>query len=243
FIASGAFPIETHSLSVAVGDFNGDGVPDLAAANSGSPQQPGTTISVLLGNRDGTFRAALTFAAGSGPYSVALGDFNGDGRPDLAVANYGSLQQPGTTISVLLGNGDGTFRAATTNTVDRNPSFVVVGDFNGDGKPDLAAANYGSYKVSVLLRNGDGTFQPAQTFASGTNPYSVAVGDFNGDGKADLAAARRSSDLLSVLLGNGDGTFRAVQTLTTGSSPQTVAVGDFNGDGKPDLAVANYDAN
>src|SRR5205807_3111862 len=129
-----------------------DGVPDLAAPNSGS-----NDVSVLLGNRDGTFRAALTFAAGSGPYSVAVGDFNGDGRPDLAVANYGSMQQPGTTILVLLGNGDGTFRAATTNTVDRNPSFVVVGDFNGDGKPDLAAANFGSYTVSVSLGNGDGT--------------------------------------------------------------------------------------
>src|SRR5207302_473433 len=176
---------------------------DLAAANSGSPQQPGTTISVLLGNRDGTFRAALTFAAGSGPYSVAVGDFNGDGRPDLAVANYGSLQQPGTTSSVLLGNGDGTFRAARTNTVDTNPSSVAVGDFNGDGKPDLAVANSANNtwpssgqlpgNLSVLLGNGDGTFRAAQTFTTGTTPEYLAVGDFNGDGKADLAVANYRS--------------------------------------------------
>src|SRR5207302_6303930 len=199
---------------------------DLAAANSGSPQQPGTTISVLLGNRDGTFRAALTFAAGSGPYSVAVGDFNGDGRPDLAVANYGSMQQPGTTITVMLGNGDGTFRAATTNTVDRNPSFVVVGDFNGDGKLDLAAANSGSYTVSVLLGNGNGTFQPALTFAAGTNPYSVAVGDFNGDGKLDLAAANSGSNDVSVLLSYGDGLFQPVRSSAAGCDPSFVCVCD-----------------
>src|SRR2546426_284741 len=128
-----------------------------------------------------SFIARRDFAAGRSPDSVAVGDFNGDGKLDLAVANFDS-----SDVSVLLGNGDGSFKAALTFAAGRGPSFVAVGDFNGDGKPDLAVATLGSSAVSVLLGTGDGTFKAALTFAAGSGPGSVAVGDFNGDGKLDL---------------------------------------------------------
>ena len=122
---------------------------------------------------------------------------------------------------------------------------MAVGDFNGDGRPDLAVANIGSNTVSVLLGNGDGTFQPAQHFATGAAPRSVAVGDFNGDGRLDLATANSGGNDVSVLLGNGDGTFAAAQSVPLQipfipvDPPLSVAVGDFNADGKMDLAVGS----
>ncbi len=225
--------------SVAVGDFNGDGTPDLAAAGYIANLTGG--VSVLLGNGDGTFQPAQTFAAGIGPNSVAVGDFNGDGIPDLAVADGGVFGQS-SVVSVLLGNGDGTFQPARSFAVGSGPVWVVVGDFNGDGIPDLAVANYASNTVSVLLGNGDGSFQPAHTLAAGSGPESVTVGDFNGDGIQDLIVADDGGGV-SVLLGNGDGSFQPARTFAVGSQPQAVAVGDFNGDGIPDLAVANFGSN
>ncbi len=104
----------------------------------------------------GLFGSAVNYNVGSGPYSVAVGDFNGDGKPDLAIANSGS-----NTVSILLGNGNGTFKAAANYCVGSLPESVAVGDFNGDGKPDLAVANYASGNVSILLGNGNGTFKAA----------------------------------------------------------------------------------
>jgi hypothetical protein len=233
---------------VAVGDFNGDGTPDLAVANVGS-----NTVSVLLGQGDGTFLPAQSYAAGSYPLSVAVGDFNGDGIPDLAVANQGTYPSYNdSSVSVLLGQGDGTFLPAVNYPGGAGRRSVAVGDFNGDGKLDLAVAGYGRYQddygywhnadetVRVLLGQGDGTFLPAQAFPAGYSPQSVAVGDFNGDGKQDLAVANYTiNGTVSVLLGKGDATFLPAQAFPVGSSPRSVAVGDFNGDGKLDLAVAN----
>src|SRR6266705_2595058 len=122
----------------------------------------------------------------------------------------------------------------------QGPSNIVVGDFNGDGKPDLAVANFGDWNVSVLLGNGDGTFQAPRTFPVGVHPAQVAVGDFNGDGKPDLVVSNVVSNTVSVLLGNGDGTFQAAQSLPVGLNPWYFAVGDFNSDGMLDLAVADY---
>src|SRR5207253_6982357 len=119
-----------------------------------------------------------------------------------------------------------------------NPTSAAVGDFNGDGKLDLAVANAGSKNVSVLLGNGDGTFKAPVNFGA-PGPQSVAVGDFNGDGNLDLAVANLSSGNVSIRLGNGDGTFRAPVNYATGDTPNTIAVGDFNKDGKLDLAVVN----
>jgi hypothetical protein len=135
-----------------VGDINGDGNPDLAVANRGSNDVPGS-VSVLLGNGDGTFQAPLNLAVDSGPNSVAVGDFNGDGKLDLATANSGSYPDFVGTVSVLLGNGDGAFQAARTFGVGAGPYSVAVGDFNGDGRPDLATASTYDKNVSVLINN------------------------------------------------------------------------------------------
>ncbi|HEX7368075.1 MAG TPA: VCBS repeat-containing protein [Candidatus Saccharimonadales bacterium] len=219
-------------FSVTTGDFNGDGKTDLAVANEGS-----NTVSILLGNGDGTFQPAVNYTVGTGPSSVATGDFNGDGKTDLAVANDGS-----NTVSILLGNGSGGFTLASSPATGTGPSSVTTGDFNGDGKTDLAVTNYNGGSgntVSILLGNGDGTFQPAVNYTVGTSPFSVTTGDFNGDGKTDLAVANDGSGTVSILLGNGDGTFQPKTDYITGSLPHIVTTGDFNGDGKTDLAVTN----
>jgi hypothetical protein len=219
--------------SVAVGDLNRDGIPDVVVANPAN-----NTVRVLLGEGDGIFRTPVSYASGFGPDSVAIGDFNGDGMPDLVVANLGSR-----TVSVLLGNGDGTFQPQISYATGSNPWSVAVGDVSGDGIPDLAVANQSSNTVSVLLGNGDGTFQPQISDLTGANPWSVAIGDFNGDGKSDLAVANEASNTVSILLSNGDGTFQPQASYSVGSAPESVAIGDFNGDGQPDLAVANYVSN
>src|SRR6267143_1127199 len=177
-------------------------------------------------------------SVGRNPTSVTAGDFNGDGKLDLAVTNEGS-----NNVSVLLGNGDGTFRAAADYSVGALPFSVTAGDFNGDGKLDLAVANEGSNNVSVLLGNGDGTFRAAADYSVGAQPFSVTAGDFNGDGKPDLAVANAGSNNVSVLLGNGDGTFQAAVSYAVGSGPVSLVSGDFNGDGKFDLAAANESGN
>jgi hypothetical protein len=234
FRAQQTFTAGVVPCSIAAADVNGDGKPDLVVANR---NYTSGTVSVLLGNGNGTFQSQQTFATGSQPVSVAVSDLNGDGRPDLVVANRGG------TVSVLLGNGNGTFQTQQTFATGAYPRSVAVSDVNGDGRPDLIVANFSSNTVSVLLGNGNGTFQSQQTFASGTHPYSVAVSDVNGDGKPDLVVANSNSNTVSVLLGNGNGTFQAQQTFATGSYPGSVAVSDVNGDGKPDLVVATGGSN
>jgi hypothetical protein len=252
FIAPRVLDAGLYPDFVAVGDFNGDGIPDLAVVNGGNTFGQGGGVSVLLGNGDGSFQAPRTFAAGSNPQSVAVGDFNGDGKLDLAVADYGDIFRQGQGVSVLLGNGDGSFQAPRSFDAGGSGSVsVAIGDFNGDGKLDLVTTSYSEYcgyssctiiesGVRVLLGNGDGTFGSARYFAAGSSPSSVAVGDFNGDGKQDLAVAGEYGDL-SVLLGNGDGSFQAARTSYVGGGVglDSVAVGDFNGDGSLDLAATN----
>jgi hypothetical protein len=218
--------------SLSVGDLNGDGQLDLVTANIES-----NSVSVLLGNGDGTFAPKADFSTGSAPNSVAIGDLNGDGRPDLATANLGS-----NSVSVLLGNGDGTFGAKTDYGAGSYPQSVAVGDLNGDGRPDLATAN-GSGTVSVLLGRGDGSFGANTDYRAGIAPFSVAVGDLNEDGHLDLAMANEGSSTVSVLLGNGDGSFGPKTDYGTGDGPESVAIGDLNGDGRPDLATANAGSN
>jgi hypothetical protein len=223
------------SWSLAVGDVNGDGKPDVAVANSAS-----NTVSVLLGNGDGTFQAALTYASGgSQALSVALADVNLDGKPDLVVSNIAS-----GTVGVLLGNGNGTFQPVVTyGSGALHPFSVAIADVNGDGKPDLLVAE--SDQAGVLLGNGDGTFQTAVTFGTGGPSESIAAADVNGDSKMDLIVGN-NNPTVSVLIGNGDGTFQSALTFGTGASggfgathPQALVVADVNGDGRPDLLVSN----
>ncbi|MCP2731166.1 FG-GAP repeat domain-containing protein, partial [Limnofasciculus baicalensis] len=149
-----------------------------------------------------SYATAINFPAGIDADCVAIGDFNGDSKLDLAVTNWFD-----NNVSVLLGNGNGSFGAATNFPVGTNPVFVVTGDVNGDGKLDLAVANFSSNNVSVLLGNGNGSFGAATNFPVGTNPYSVAIGDVNGDSQLDLAFTNWLSNKVSVLLGNGNGSF------------------------------------
>jgi hypothetical protein len=122
---------------------------------------------------------------------------------------------------------------------EARPQSVISADLNGDGRPDLATANWKSDTVSVLLGNGDGTFQASRDFAAGSKPCSVAAADLNGDGRPDLATANSGDNTMSVLLGNGDGTFQGPRDYTAGNRPCSVAATDLNGDGRPDLATAN----
>ena len=221
---------------MAVGDFNGDGNSDLALGNPANSVDR-SEVDVLLGDGTGGFGAASVFSSGGGcPTSIAVGDFNGDGISDLAVANYYG------GVSILLGDGHGGFSAPTTySSGGSGLESVVVGDFNGDGISDLAVANALSGTVGVLLGNGDGTFSAPITFSSGGSfPSALCVGDFNGDGKSDLAVANGNSNTVGVLLGDGNGSFDAVRTFPSGGIGACgLVVGDFNGDGKSDLAVAN----
>ena len=175
-----------------------------------------------------------SISVGTTPQGIVTGDFNGDGKIDLAVANSGD-----NTISILLGNGDGTFTAQTPIAVGAGPDWLVTGDFNEDGKEDLAVVNSGSNTVSILLGNGDGTFTLHSSPSTGASPFAIAAGDFNADGHLDLAVTNSADNTVTILLGNGNGTFVAGTPLAVGSLPQVLVVGDFNDDGKLDIAVAN----
>ena len=174
---------------------------------------------------------------GTNPVAVAAGDFNSDGKLDLVVANSGS-----NNVSVLLGNGDGTFHDPTSNGVGSTPTSLAVADFNNDGKLDLVVTT-SSNSVMVLLGNGDGTFQNAVGYGADTAPHSVAAGDFNGDGALDLAVTNANSNDVSILLGNGDGTFQTAVNYGVSNIPSSIGLGDFNGDGHADLVVANQGSN
>ena len=224
------YSVALNPHSIAVADFNNDGVADIVTDNFQND-----SVSVLLGNGNGTLRTPVSYKTGSMPIAVAVGDFNGDGKADIAAANMG-----GNSISVLLGNGDGTFQAAVNYATGKGPASIAVGDFNGDGRTDVVVTAPGDSNVNVLLGKGDGTFQPAVSYSAAKTLQSVTTGDFNGDGITDLAATDSGANSANVLLGNGDGTFQAPVNYAAGNQPIFVAVGDFNGDGRADLAVANY---
>jgi hypothetical protein len=227
------YAVGSTPASIAVGDFNGDGCPDLAVANLNGTATD-QSISVLLNKCDGSgqFVVSSFVVPTTYPRFIAVGDFNGDGNLDLAVADFNG------TVWVVLGNGDGTFGTAksyTLGSADSGEYSVAVGDFNADGYLDLAVTTGNG--VDVLLGNGDGTFKSPVNYSVGTTPFWVAVGDFNADGHLDLAVATGNG--VDVLLGNGDGTFKSPVNYAAGGEPFSVAVGDFNNDGNLDLAVAD----
>jgi hypothetical protein len=239
FQTGATYSVGTTPVAIVADDFNGDGRTDLAVVNKSSGN-----VSILLGNGDGTFQRQVTYAVGEGPAALVAGDFTGDGRIDLAVTNeITSNSDLLSTVSVLLGNGDGTFQRQVTYAVGSFPDAIVAGDFRGDGRTDLAVANDQSNDISVLLGNGDGTFAPQVTYPVGNQPVALATGDWSGDGRMDLAVANQGDNDVSVLLGNGDGTFRPQVTYPVGSQPEALVAGDFSGDGRTDLAVANGGSN
>jgi hypothetical protein len=209
--------------SVAVGDFNGDGVPDLVVTSTSG-------VSVLLGNGDGTFQDPVTYSVGGTPKSAVVADVNGDGIPDVVVANPAQ----GGGVSVLLGKGNGTFQPPVFYPAVQSPIAMTGGDFNGDGIPDVAVVN--SNTAAILLGRGDGSFK-APLLLPISPTKGLAAGDFNGDGRLDLVTLNNST--FSLLLGNGDGTFHNAGSYLAGGTPNSVAVGDFNGDGFPDLATTS----
>ncbi|MGE7417525.1 FG-GAP-like repeat-containing protein [Methylobacterium tarhaniae] len=236
FKAKTNFTTGAQPFGIALGDVNGDGKLDLVTANFGSGAN---SASVLLGNGNGTFKPRTDLATGPSPASITLADVDGDHKLDIVTANYGS---GASSASVLLGNGDGTFKPRTDFATGNQPNSVTLGDVNGDGRLDLVTANYGSNNASVLLGNGDGTFKARTDFTTGSLPTSVALADADGDGKLDLVTANYGSGAssASVLLGNGDGTFKARTDFTTGSFPASITLGDVDGDHKLDIVTANY---
>jgi FG-GAP-like repeat/Putative Ig domain len=185
--------------AVAVGDFNRDGKLDAAEADGGSAAFPNSGVAVSLGNGDGTFTQAngSPISFGQNLSAIVAADFNGDGKLDLAVTDAGS-----NTVTILLGNSDGTFQSPVTMAVGSVPQAIVAGDFNNDRKLDLAVANYGDSTITLLLGNGDGTFTQASgsPYAVGNGPFAIAAADFNGDGKLDLAVANLMDFTVSILL-------------------------------------------
>jgi cysteine-rich repeat protein len=220
--------------STAIADFNDDGWPDIAVVIGGD-----RVVGVLFNEGNGTFAPAVEYQYPDGALLawVTAADLDGDGDPDLAIADQGS--GPNSSVRVLLNIGGGTFEGAGQYVVDTTTLHVVAADLNGDGKLDLAASSFDKSTVSVLLNQGNGTFMTGVKYGVGTLPYALTAADLNGDGKADLATANRNSHNVSVLFGNGDGTFGAQKVFGVVSNPQAIAAADLNGDGRADLAVAN----
>lgn len=225
--------------AVAAADVSNDGRVDLIVVSAGANAVGGLLgdgiAAILPGNGDATFQSAVNYTVGIDPRSVAVADFNRDGRQDLVVANRGS-----NTVSILSGQGAGGFAAATSHAVASQPSSVVVADLNRDGKTDLAVAASAANAISIALGRGDGTFGAATNIGTGTTPSSVVAADFDGDGIPDLATANQGSNNVSVLLGNGDGTFSDAVSVAAGTAPRSIASTDLNDDGRIDLLVANH---
>ncbi|HSR52348.1 MAG TPA: FG-GAP-like repeat-containing protein, partial [Acidobacteriota bacterium] len=232
------FSTLAFSEALALADLNGDGRLDAVTVNPVS-----SDLSILPGEGDGTFQEAQIIAAGTFPASVAAGDINNDGFADLVLANGRNLSIPSTNdVSVLLGNGDGTFQQESRSAVGSEPRFATLADMNLDGNLDIITANIASDDVSVLLGVGDGTFLAELRAPTGASPAQVAVGDLNLDGLPDLTVVNLSSDDLSLLYGNGDGSFAApVQIAATGNL-RSADLADFDRDGALDIVAASSDS-
>jgi hypothetical protein len=227
FQSAGDIPTDPYPVALAAGDFNGDGILDLAAVCLRQASPSTGSVNVLVGNGNGSFQDPQSYAVGFAPCAVAVADFNGDQNSDLVIANGGGydLYQPGS-VSVLLGNGDGTFQDAQGYEAYGFPTSLTVGDLNNDQIPDIILTDAQSGAVLILLGKGDGTFQLPVNYTVGAGPQSVAIGDFDGDGIPDLVVANRYDGTLSILLGKGDGTFPAAQNYPAGYAPFFVATGD-----------------
>jgi hypothetical protein len=232
-VASEGLPVTVRNSAswngIEAGDYTGDGIADLAVL-TWNVNYNGITIFPGLGN--GRFAPGIQTAALNGALTETTGDFNNDGKPDLAVADYAGVQ-------VLLGNGNGSFNVLPAVAGGTSPQWFAVADFNNDSKLDLAVADTsGTNGVKIQLGNGDGTFQTAVGVNTGAGENYVAAADLNGDGIPDLAVVGTSGG--GILLGNGNGTFGTVATFDPGSATGGLSLGDLNGDGFPDLVVPSF---
>jgi serine/threonine protein kinase len=223
-------------LALTVADVNGDGRLDLVVGTTNG-------ATVLLGKGDGSFQEAVSFDVGQVCHTVVAVDLDGDGWPDIAMTYEGTARKPGRTVTLLLNNRDGTFGKPLTYEVGHSPNSLAVGDFNGDGAPDLAVANVGSNTISILMHQpppADRAYLgPATDLAAGTEPRAVVVGDFDRDGKDDLVVADYGSQVIQFLRGKGDGTFAEGVRHPAGNGPIALAAADLDRDGRLDLAVVN----
>ena len=227
----------SYPQSQAVGDFNGDGKQDIVIANSGG------YVAVRMGDGSGGFTTKPDVGISTYPIRVALGDFNGDGKQDLAVIAVNAAQN-GSIVAIRLGDGTGGFAISRPDvSMGSFPLGLVVGDFNGDGREDLAATNNGDSTVSIRLGDGAGNFTGSTAVSVGSSPVAIVVGDFNNDGKTDLATANATNPgTVSILKGDGAGNF-TVTSFTVGNLPQSITVGDFNNDGNQDFATGDFNDN
>ncbi len=183
-------------------DINGDNKMDMIALNPNHD-----TVSVLLGNGNGTFEQAVEYATGSQPEAVVVADFDKDGYLDLAITNGSPNTQSGGSVSILLGNGNGTFESKVDYAVGSNPYGIALGDFDQDGNLDLAVVNTSSNTVSILISNGDGTFKAKVDYSTGQSTYGITVGQYNQDNYVDLRILDSSGNTVTTLYGAGNGTF------------------------------------
>jgi hypothetical protein len=247
FGAPDTFPTGIGPRMVAIADVNGDGSPDLLVANTGESPDFAGSVSVLIGAGAGKFVKGADYPTGSRSVALAVGDFNADGRPDLVVANAGAFDEPDSTVSVLLGSGDGTFGGKTDFLAGSAPGSVMVADLDGDGRPDIVVANHNS--VSMLPGHGDGTFGgSSEVLYTGGEPLGLTIRDVNGDARPDLILAVYGGGVygggrhaMATALGNGDGTFgprRGFGPLIM-SGPAAGVLADLNHDGRPDYVVGS----
>jgi FG-GAP-like repeat/PASTA domain/FG-GAP repeat len=239
FAAAKDYAIGNAPCSMAIGELNGDGKPDVVAGNCDA-----TKVSVLLNQRNGAFEARRDYAAEHRPNRVEIADLSGDGKNDLLTAN--NLDR---TISVLLNQGAGALGPPVTYALrlgrPRDSLLdVLIADLNGDDKPDLVTETGDAYPdtVSVMLNRGDGTFEPRRAYPQGQGVFDIALGDLNGDAKPELVIANPeigNSGGLSVLVNAGDGSFETRRDYEMSGGPERLAIGDLNGDGKADVATAD----
>ena len=231
--------------SIAIADMNGDGKSDLAVANTNN-----NIVSILrnTSNQNSvTLASKVDFATGNQPYSVAIGDIDGDGKPDLAVANFSS-----NTVSILRNtsnNGNLSFASKVDFATGLNPTSLAIADIDGDGKLDLAITNFGDNSVSVIRNTGSVggvNFTSKVDFATGLNPFSLVIGNIDGDANLDLAIANYGSNSVSILRNIGTSgiiNFATKLDFTAGTNPWSIAIGDIEGDGKLDLTTTNLGSN